>query len=168
MMAIIDKLGEDIKKLEEDSKSVTRLDETVKKQVNAIQRQTLIDELNDAVKAIEINAGTRQQTNAVEDLFIIAEPLIYTLLNSIQKYRFNIVSYLELETLHQGPKQKYTFDNPINRLTPYIKFKETISELITALKNGNLDHLTHWSASELLYEVMTHGNLIDNLNICTG
>jgi len=165
MKKIIDILAEKIRKLEKETELIKHLDVKLTKKLKQNLRQSTLNEIKFALKAIEINAATR----VTQELFIYAIPNKgIILLDANQTYSFKLITLQEIElktmfNMDRGIKHLW---NKTNRLTSYAEFKDRTKKLLKKIEAEELDDYIGYSASELLYEILgVSGELLDQIGI---
>jgi len=165
MKKIIDILAEKIRKLEKETELIKHLDVKLTKKLKQNLRQSTLNEIKFALKAIEINAATR----VTQELFIYAIPNKgIILLDANQTYSFKLITLQEIElktmfNMDRGIKHLW---NKTNRLTSYAEFKDRTKKLLKKIEAEELDDYIGYSASELLYEILgVNGELLEQIGI---
>jgi hypothetical protein len=153
MKNTIQVLDDQIKKLETEVKVVEQLRNIIEKRLIQNQRQTIFNELQIAINAIDINASKR----VTLELFIYAIPIKATiLLNTNQNYSFKLITLqeIELKIMYNPMVEIRQLWNKTNRLMLFSEFKNRTERLLNKMEAGELDEYIAYSASELLYDIL--------------
>jgi hypothetical protein len=164
MKSTIKTLFKEIKKLEKETDIIINLDDKISERFNKNRRETLYNELSVALEALKFNASKK----VTSELFIYATPLeARVILNSNQFYRFSFLTLEEILVFIQFDQtriEKYL--NNTNLLTLYSEFTHRTGILLNKILSGDLDEYLHYSASEILYEILVEDSeLIKKIGI---